>query len=69
MNSKKCKKMRRDAETLTVGLPALAYETKGVHPNKRSQYTHADCRRVSLNCTRGIYRKLKRELKAQEARA
>ena len=53
MNAKKCKRLRRWAESLTVGMPAVAYTySRGGRRNKIT-------RRLEPTCTRAIYQGMK----------
>ena len=53
MNQKQCKRLRRWAEALTVGMPAVAYTySRGGKWNKIT-------RRLDGTCTRGIYQGMK----------
>jgi hypothetical protein len=53
MNAKTCKRLRRAAESATVGKPRLMYDVDYRHGGFISK-------RVSPLCTRGVYRLLKR---------
>lgn len=60
MNAKVCKLLRRAAEKVTVGKPAVQYlrATGSVH---RFEI------RVTEDCTRGVYRRLKRMARKGDA--
>ena len=53
MNAKKCKRLRRWAEALTVGQPAVAYTTS------RGGAWKYITRRLEGSCTRVIYQGMK----------
>lgn len=58
MNAKLCKRLRREARTLSVGMPALAYSIVR-RRNKKGEIVPTNVI-VHPNSTRGIYRALKK---------
>lgn len=59
MRNTKAKKLMRQAEEMTVGMPDVAYLTKQKVPGKK-QFTRTSFRILSPESTRGVYQNLKK---------
>jgi hypothetical protein len=66
MNGKQCKRLRRQAEVLTVGLPArklVTWRQRATNP-RHNPGVIAEAALNDPQTTRGVYRELKRQFKA-----
>lgn len=62
MNAKTCKLLRRKARSLTIGKSETQYR-RGSHPSPHNKrYIIPEGIEVAHDCTRGVYRRLKRQL-------
>ena len=61
MNAKKCKRLRRWAEALTVGQPAVAYtyQQSAIKKDLNGRLIDKITVRLDGTCTRGIYQGMK----------
>ena len=61
MNAKKCKRLRRWAESLTVGMPAVAYTYRqsAIKTDRNGRLIDKITVRLDGTCTRAIYQGMK----------
>lgn len=60
MNQKLCKRLRRQAEALTIGRPARGLQVKA---GKDKFGRRTECLVNDPRSTRGVYRRMKREIR------